>query len=206
MASRREFLQIGVAALALPISARAGVKSTGAPGESAPAQLYKVIYDERHASGRAFASEVKRLGASLQAMKGDITDFWFNELDARWKKEPVAVAGLTEHGPLFCLERLSWDHGMRVVYRADHTYRPGGYIEHELYGSERMLREAVELSSSGPDWSTRVASLLTRCPTTRAQASKLTIVTPAAEQAGDPEHLVSWVIAPPGGARKYPGA
>jgi hypothetical protein len=95
---------------------------------------------------------------------------------------------------------------MRVVYRADHTYRPGGYIEHELYGSERMLREAVELSSSGPDWSTRVASLLTRCPTTRAQASKLTIVTPAAEQAGDPEHLVSWVIAPPGGARKYPGA
>jgi hypothetical protein len=206
MASRREFLQIGVAALALPISARAGVKSTGAPGESAPAQLYKVIYDERHASGRAFASEVKRLGASLQAMKGDITDFWFNELDARWKKEPVAVAGLTEHGPLFCLERLSWDHGMRVVYRADHTYRPGGYIEHELYGSERMLREAVELSSSGPDWSTRVASLLTRCPTTRAQASKLTIVTPAAEQAGDPEHLVSWVIAPAGGARKYPGA
>jgi hypothetical protein len=206
MASRREFLQIGVAALALPISARAGVKATGAPGESAPAQLYKVIYDERHASGRAFASEVKRLGASLQAMKGDITDFWFNELDARWKKEPVAVAGLTEHGPLFCLERLSWDHGMRVVYRADHTYRPGGYIEHELYGSERMLREAVELSSSGPDWSTRVASLLTRCPTTRAQASKLTIVTPAAEQAGDPEHLVSWVIAPPGGARKYPGA
>jgi hypothetical protein len=86
MASRREFLQIGVAALALPISARAGVKATGAPGESAPAQLYKVIYDERHASGRAFASEVKRLGASLQAMKGDITDFWFNELDARWKK------------------------------------------------------------------------------------------------------------------------
>jgi hypothetical protein len=206
MASRREFLQIGVAALALPISARAGVKATGAPGESAPAQLYKVIYDERHASGRAFASEVKRLGASLQAMKGDITDFWFNELDARWKKEPVAVAGLTEHGPLFCLERLSWDHGMRVVYRADHTYRPGGYIEHDLYGSERMLREAVELSSSGPDWSTRVASLLTRCPTTRAQASKLTIVTPAAEQAGDPEHLVSWVIAPAGGARKYPGA
>jgi hypothetical protein len=206
MASRREFLQIGVAALALPISARAGVKATGAPGESAPAQLYKVIYDERHASGRAFASEVKRLGASLQAMKGDITDFWFNELDARWKKEPVAVAGLTEHGPLFCLERLSWDHGMRVVYRADHTYRGDGYMEHELTGSERMLREAVDLSSSGPEWSTRVASLLTRCPANRAQASKLTIVTPAAKQAGDPEHLVSWVIAPVGGARKYSGA
>jgi hypothetical protein len=206
MASRREFLQMGVAALAIPISARAGVKAAAAAGESAPAQLYKVIYDERHASSRAFASEVKRLGAPVLGIKGDITDFWFNELDARWKKEPVALAGLTEHGPLFCLERLSWDHGMRVVYRADHTYRADGYMEHELSGSERMLREAVDLSSSGPDWSTRVASLLTRCPATRAQNSKLTIVTPGAKQAGDPEHLVSWVIAPAGGARKYSGA
>jgi len=108
MASRREFLQIGVAALALPISARTGVKrSAGAiAGESAPAPLYKVIYDERHASSRAFAREVGRLGAPIYAIKGDITELWFHDLDARWTKEPVAIAGLTEHGPLFCLERL----------------------------------------------------------------------------------------------------
>jgi hypothetical protein len=205
MASRREFLQVGVAALALPISARAASKPSAAAqaGESAPAKLYKVIYDERHASSRAFAAEVARLGAPVHAIKGDITDLWFRDLDARWKKQPVAIAGLTEHGALFCLERLSWDHGMRVIYRADHTYRADGYMEHEFSGSERMLREAVDLSSSGPDWSARVASLLTRCPAARAQASKLTVVTPAARQAGDPEHLVSWVIAPIGDARKF---
>ena len=205
MASRREFLQIGVAALALPISARAGLKpALSAPAkESAPTPLYKVIFDERHASSRAFADEVKKLGAPLYGMKGDITNLWFNDLDARWKKEPIAIAGLTEQGPLFCLERLAWDHGMRVVYRADHTYRQDGYMEHELSGSERMLREAVELSSSGPDWSSRVASLLTRCPASRAQASKLTVVTPGMKQSGDPQHLVSWVIAPVGAARKY---
>jgi hypothetical protein len=205
MASRREFLQIAGAALALPISARAGAKPAAgaATGEFAPTRLYKVIFDERHASSRAFAAEVTRLGASVHPIKGDITDLWFRDLDARWKRQPVAIAGLTEHGALFCLERLSWDHGMRVVYRADHTYRADGYMEHELSGSERMLREAVDLSSSGPDWSTRVASLLTRCPSARAQASKLTVVTPAARQAGDPEHLVSWVIAPVGDARKF---
>jgi hypothetical protein len=205
MASRREFLQVGVAALALPISARAASKPSASAlaGESAPAKLYKVIYDERHASSRAFAAEVARLGAPVHAIKGDITDLWFRDLDARWKKQPVAIAGLTEHGALFCLERLSWDHGMRVIYRADHTYRADGYMEHEFSGSERMLREAVDLSSSGPDWSARVASLLTRCPAARAQASKLTVVTPAARQAGDPEHLVSWVIAPIGDARKF---
>jgi hypothetical protein len=204
MASRREFLQIGVAALALPISARAGLApaKSAVAGESAPTPLYKVIFDERSATSRAFAEEVKRLGAPAYGIRGDITDLWFHDLDARWKKEPIGIAGLTEHGPLFCLERLAWDHGMRVVYRADHTYRADGYMEHELCGSEGMLREAVNLSSGGADWSSRVANLLTRCPATRAQASKLTVVTPAARQAGDPDHLVSWVIAPVGAARK----
>jgi hypothetical protein len=205
MASRREFLQIGVAALALPISARAGLAPTilGQANESTPTPLYKVIFDERFASSRAFAGEVKRLGASVYGIKGDITDLWFNDLDARWKKEPIGIAGLTEHGPLFCLERLAWDHGMRVVYRADHTYRADGYMEHELSGSERMLREAVNISSSGPDWSRRTAGLLTRCPANKAQASKMTVVTPAVKQADDPEHLVSWVIAPVSAARKF---
>jgi hypothetical protein len=205
MASRREFLQIGVAALALPISARAGLAPaiSSRANESAPTPLYKVIFDERFASSRAFAGEGKRLGASIYGIKGDITDLWFNDLDARWKKKPVGIAGLTEHGPLFCLERLAWDHGMRVVYRADHTYRPDGYMEHELSGSERMLREAVDLSSSGPDWSSRTASLLTRCPASPAQASKMTVVTPTAKHADDPEHLVSWVIAPVVAARKF---
>lgn len=205
MASRREFLQIGVAALALPISVRAGLKPAvpAAAGAFAPTPLYKVIFDERHASSRAFAGEVRKLGAPVHGIKGDITALWFNDLDARWRKDPIAIAGLTEHGPLFCLERLAWDHGMRVVYRADHTYRSNGYMEHELSGSEQMLRAAVNLSASGPDWSVRVASLLTRCPASRVHASKLTVVTPGASQAGDPEHLVSWVIAPVGTARKF---
>jgi hypothetical protein len=205
MASRREFLQIGVAALALPISARAGLApaKSGLAGESAPTPLYKVIFDERFPASRVFAAEVTRLGAPIYGIKGDITDLWFNDLDARWKKEPIGIAGLTAHGPLFCLERLAWDHGMRVVYRADHTYRADGYMEHEFSGSEKMLRDAVNLSSSGPDWSSRVANLLTRCPANRSQASKMTVVTPTAKHADDPEHLVSWVIAPVGAARKY---
>jgi hypothetical protein len=205
MASRREFLQIGVAALALPISARTGLTPavSGLANQSVPTPLYKVVFDQRFLSSRAFAGEVKRLGGPVFGIKGDITDLWFHDLDARWKREPIGIAGLTEHGPLFCLERLAWDHGMRVLYRADHTYRSDGYMEHELTGSEQMLREAVDLSSSGANWTSRMASLLTRCPASRAQASKMTVVTPTARPADDPEHLVSWVIAPVGAARKF---
>ena len=117
MASRREFLQAGLAASVLPIAASAG--------ESAPEALdkapsfYKVVFDERFPASVAFAGEMKKLGMPVHGIKGDITDLWYYDLYERWKQGPVAIAGLTAHGALFCLERLAWDHGMRVVYRAD---------------------------------------------------------------------------------------
>ena len=59
----------------------------------------------------------------MHGIRGDITDLWFHDLDPQWKKQPVAIAGLTAHGPLFCLERLAWDHGMRVVSRVEQGSR-----------------------------------------------------------------------------------
>ena len=112
MASRREFLQAGIAACMLPIAGTAGTPSL---------RLYKVIFDQRFPSSREFAEEARSLGLSLHAIEGDITDLWFHDLSLRWKQEPAAIAGLTAHGPLFCLERLAWDHGMRVVHRASHV-------------------------------------------------------------------------------------
>ena len=85
--------------------------------------LYKVVADVRFAhsaQGRAFSVEAERFGADIVRIEGDITDFWFNDLSLRWKDGPAAIAGLTEHGPLFCLERLGWDHRMRVVFRHEH--------------------------------------------------------------------------------------
>jgi hypothetical protein len=32
---------------------------------------------------------------------------------------------LTAHGPLFCLERLAWDHGMRVIARVEQSRENG---------------------------------------------------------------------------------
>jgi hypothetical protein len=82
--------------------------------------FYKVVSDVRFADGDAFANEAERLGASVVRINGDITDFWFNDLSIRWKKSSVAIAGLTAHGPIFCLERFAWDHGLRVVFRDEH--------------------------------------------------------------------------------------
>jgi len=197
MASRREFLQIGVAALALPISARAGVLPAISPwADEARVPLYKVVFDERFPASRKFGGEAKTLGAAVHGIKGDITDFWFHDLYARWKQGPAAIAGLTAHGPIFCLERIAWDQRMRVVFRADHRYREDGTIEHALSGPESMLHEAASLRSEGTDWTSRMASLVTRCPASRFQISQTNIVASTVKHADDPDHLISWVIAP----------
>ena len=197
MASRREFLQMGVAALALPISARAALSTPSSilDGDPAATPLYRVVFDERFSSSRAFAEEAERLGMSVHGIKGDMTDLWYHDLYARWKKEPVAIAGLTAHGPIFCLERLAWDHRMRVVFRADHRYRSDGSIEHALSGPASMLRQASALSID-TDWTSQVASLVTRCPAIRSQSSQSNVIGPTVKHADDPEHLISWIIAP----------
>ncbi len=118
MATRREFLQAGIAASLLPavVSAKAAD-----PAHS----FYKVIFDERFPASVAFGEEWKARGAAVHAIRGDITDLWFHDLDLQWKKQPVPIAGLTAHGPLFCLERLAWDHGMRVMSRVEQPSRDG---------------------------------------------------------------------------------
>ncbi len=197
MASRREFLQIGVAALALPISAR-GISPAiaGLAGEPARVPLYKIVFDERFPASRGFAEEAKSLGVPIHGMKGDITDFWYHDLYARWKQGPAAIAGLTAHGPIFCLERIAWDQRMRVVFCADHRYREDGTIEHALSGPESMLRDAASLHNAGADWARRMASLVTQCPISRPQISQTNIMASTGKYADDPDHLISWVIAP----------
>jgi hypothetical protein len=84
-----------------------------------PVSFYKVVVDQRFPASVAFGAEMTRLGAPVHSTQGDITDLWFHDLDLRWQQGPVAIAGLTAHGPLFCLERLAWDRGMRVVLRTE---------------------------------------------------------------------------------------
>jgi len=197
MSSRREFLQMGVAALALPISAHAALSPTTSilDGDPNATPLYKVVFDERFSASRAFAEEAERLGQSVHGIKGDMTELWYHDLHARWTEEPVAIAGLTAHGPIFCLERLAWDHRMRVVFRVDHRYRPDGSIEHAISGPSSMLRRAAALSDE-INWSSEMANLVTRCPAMRSQTSQSNVIGPTAKRTDDPEHLISWVIAP----------
>jgi hypothetical protein len=122
MTTRRDFLQLAFTAPLLPAALRLPASHSGTDHFFMRADirsLYAVLCDERFAESEAFAEEMSRRGTPVTRFRGDITDFWYGDLSQRWKADPVAIAGVTTHGPLFCLERWGWDHGLRVAYRQD---------------------------------------------------------------------------------------
>jgi hypothetical protein len=122
MTTRRDFLQLAFTAPLLPASLRL----RASPGDTDnffmrahTPSLYTVLCDERIVESVAFAEDMSKHGTPVTRFRGDITEFWYRDLSQRWKVDPVAIAGVTTHGPLFCLERWGWDHGLRVAQRED---------------------------------------------------------------------------------------
>ncbi len=213
MTNRREFLQIGIAAGALPLAARgafAAPAPAAGPAPSKAVPLYRVVYDPRFEDAAAFGARAGELGLASHAFEGDITAFWFHELDAVWRArqaapgrapaEPMAVAGLTAHGPLFCLERLGWERGLRVVYRAEHKAVGARRLEHAVAGPLSMVTAARALAEAGGGWAPGAADIVAACPQGRAEIVEARIAAdapPAAAAALErAETLYSWVIAP----------
>jgi hypothetical protein len=126
MVTRREILQGSIAVTWLPLVAGlslAPVESAAARAldhaERARVPLYKVLFDNRFATARSFGRTAAWRGESVHGFDGDITNVWYHDLHPRWQKGAVAIAGLTAHGALFCLEQLAWDVRMRVSYREE---------------------------------------------------------------------------------------
>jgi hypothetical protein len=194
MTNRREFLQIGmVAASAWPLSISAAGVAPRIAAATLP--LYKAIYDVRFPQSAAFAERAIELGVAVHAIDGDMTRFWYEDLYHRWKQGPAAIAGLTAHGPLFCLEQLALDQRMRVVFRAEHKPVADSCVDHEFAGPAGMLDDARSIVAHR-DWASRMADLVVSCPSGRAEITVGEGRTERSETVDASESLYSWVIAP----------
>ena len=194
MTSRREFVQAGLAVAALPVAAQAAFAM--APASVPLVSLYRVLYDTRFPACIAFARRAAARGLAVHAMAGDMTRFWYDDLYYRWRQEPVAIAGLTAEGALFCLERLAWDQRMRVVYRGEHSPLADGSVAHRFEGPEALLPAAADAAAADAGWAHAMADIVAKCPRGRAPSSTLQAVTLQAATATPSEALFSWVIAP----------
>ena len=154
-----------------------------------------MIVDDRIPESLRFGQRMREMGSAVHAISGDVTDLWFHDLFAQWTKEPVAIAGLTEHGPLFCLERLAWDHKMRVVYRAEHRL-DGDCVVHEISGPEAVIRRAADLGSAGVRLDDARGAFGQSLPESVGSPTAVARAVTRVAPAGDREPLLSWVIAP----------
>lgn len=166
--------------------------------------LYAALFDRRFSDSRLFSWAAQQRGIEIRSISGDVTDVWYSELHPRWKESAVPIAGVTTYGPLFCLERLAWDHGMRVVYRGSHQRRSDRTIEHRLEAAAHQP-EATPRKLSGRDaWPVEIAALMADISPlanpislNRNGVSTITCVGQCAPTASEPsEALYSWVIAP----------
>lgn len=198
MTDRRLFLQASAATAAVPfVGLPFGTASAAPAAGPAPIPIHTLVYDPHFAESRDFAEEGRSQGVDVHAIDGDVTRLWTDHLRDLWSREPVAIAGLTGQGALFCLEQLAWGAGLRVVFQADHARSGSGAVEHAVFASTGAGPLAALLEAAGQDYGRAAAAIVSRRP---AGARQVLWRSGASFDPAAPEPLVSWVIAPLGAA------
>jgi hypothetical protein len=200
MLSRRDLIESAVqgAALALgPWPCLPGARDRG---------LFCVLFDASSPAGSAFGAELAAQGLPSLPIKRDVTEVWYSQLSPRWRQGalPLGVAGLTDYATLFCLERLGWDHGLRLIYRGEH--RVATHL-----GSQAGLAHTLRDPES---WPLALARRLAELDATHAwRARAVSRRTPewvhhsrSAAAAIEGLPLYSWVLAPAARSMESPTA
>jgi len=150
VASRRTFLKFGLSACAPGAIAISQQSNTPRPISSQVDVVpYRTVFDERFEVPRAFAACAAQRRIAVAAIRGDITSLFFYDLDLRWKRGPVVLAGYTTPASLFCLDLLARDRGMRVSH-----CEAGPRVETALGVLDAALprrRRTTPLLSTDPD-------------------------------------------------------
>ena len=203
--TRRRFVATGLAVSAAASVAAAASISGRTPNDALGLQLplHLALSGTRGFLPRTHLHALLPFAAYPRApYDGDVTPVWFHQLDPVWRQYPLAVAGLTTEGALFCLEQLAWDNGMRVAYRGFHEASPEGGVQHLLESSARRPQDVQGRLSGAKPWPTQVAELIASIdepvaafPSDPPARSRASYRTRSRTEANGPR-LVSWLIAP----------
>ena len=125
---------------------------------------------------------------------GDVTRLWCDELDLRWRDEKPVLAGLTEYGAFFYLERLAMDRGLRLAFKGEHRVAESGAASHAIWGDDAVVARDALAPLSGRAWAAQTARLAKAARGARPVVFRLHRTTQA--DVGQPSLLISWVLAP----------
>ena len=160
MIDRRQLITSG---LAIPAVSLAGGFGLPLSARAASLDLEQFLYDPRFAEAYDMAQRMKALGVATTGIADNLMDYWYDELDLRWKDGPMALAGVTMKEALFVLETFALDRRMRVVYRGEHAPAEDGAIKHMLKGPADML-EGFSSLPQDTNWLDALSLAMTQCP------------------------------------------
>jgi len=191
LSNRREFLQMSLAASALPAMVAARPENAAASLDKGAGRSHLIV-ETMSPLAQAFGDEAIRLGLEPHRIKDDITDLWYHTLHPQWKRGPATLAGITLSTSLFCLETLARDYGMRVWFKAIHNRLPNGEVQHFLSGPENLVRQAAPFAGQ---WSVGFAGMAANLPSLDS-SQWLEKTLESAARTREPGPMVSWIIAP----------
>jgi hypothetical protein len=167
--------------------------SARAAAESPVLRLERFVFDVRFAEPGAVAQHIERLGVPLAPIADDLMTLWYDDLDLRWRKAPMALAGVTIAEALFVLETFALDRGMHVVYRGEHGLVENGGIKHRVVGPAALIDRLKPLPAA---WENTLAAALTACPLGAPETARVELVSHGAALSLRDMPLLSWIIAP----------
>jgi hypothetical protein len=91
--------------------------SAGASGDVGLG-IERFVFDNRFSDAIDAARSAAAKGIRLSEVDGDMTALWYDDLNLRWKKRPMTLAGVTGEDALFVLATLAPEYRMRVVHQA----------------------------------------------------------------------------------------
>jgi hypothetical protein len=154
------------------------------------------MFDRTLAEGLAFGASSENRGARVDAVDSDLGSFWMNTLEPALKEGPLTLAGLTAGAPLFCVELLCRDYGLRTVYRIEHVLVPDARVQHTITGPASLSAWTEALAAAGAEWPA-VAAAVAADAARRAPPELSIELLDLRAHAHGALSLFSWMLAPP---------
>lgn len=193
--NRRQFVHAGLALSATTLTLPSILSASPGLNTAAPLELERFVVDDRYPEAVETARQLALRGVRVASASGDMTHLWYHDFDLRWKRAPMALAGMTAKSGLFVLETLAADRGMRVVYRGEHTLVGDGRAAHRLCGPRAVI-DRITARRDAPIWGPATGEALTLCPVGKPAAATVELITSAGSAVTREETLFSWIIAP----------
>jgi hypothetical protein len=88
-----------------------------------------ILCDTTLGGSAALAERWQRdAGCEIAFFAADVTPLWQRRFHRAWNTQTPALGGITSKETLFCLERLAWDAGQRVLVRTSLADRSGATL------------------------------------------------------------------------------